>query len=161
MSKIKVDLNELVMSFGFDDEELATEYFDRREGTIINIPKTVMKVAEGDIEESELDDWEKELLIDAEAILEDMEDRYLVIPTIERHYFYEAMESFAEHIVKDSEAKSELLKALKISNPMRQFKNTISRYEEIQNLWYDYEDKKSKEYVVKWLQNNSIDFEEI
>jgi hypothetical protein len=161
MSKIKIDLNELVISFGFDDEELATEYLDREAGYIINIPRRVMKVAGGELDESDLDDWEKELLIDAKTILEDMKDRYLVIPTIESQYFYEAMKSFVEEIIKDTKIKEEAFNALTLGNPMRQFKNAISNYEEIQSLWYDYEDRKSKEYAVKWLQDNNIQFEEV
>ena len=160
MSKIEIDLDELVLSFGFDDEELAKEYFDRETGNIINIPRTVMKVAEGDKEEEDLDDWEKELLEDAEAILEDMEDRYLAIPSIESSYFYRAMQSFAEE-VQDNNIKNELLKALNLSNPMRQFKTAISKYMEVQNLWYDYEDNKAKEYVIEWLEKNNIQFKEV
>jgi hypothetical protein len=160
MSKIKVDLSELIVSFGFDDEELAVEYFDKETGDIINIPRNVRKVAEGDLGEEALDDWEKELLVDAEAIFDDMEDRYLVIPTIESHYFYEAMEMFTEECVTDSHIKGKLRNALGASKPMREFKNAVSNYEEIQNLWYDYEDRKAKEYVIDWLQNNDVEFEE-
>jgi hypothetical protein len=160
MSKIEIDLDELVLSFGFDDEELAKEYFDRETGNIINIPRSVMKALEGDMEEEELDDWEKELLEDAEAVLEDMEDRYLVIPNIESDYFYRAMQSFAEE-VQDNDIKNELLKALNSLNPMRQFKNAISNHMEVQNLWYDYEDNKAKEYVIEWLEKNKIEFKEV
>jgi hypothetical protein len=160
MPKIEIDLDELVLSFGFDDEELAKEYFDRETGNIINIPRAVMKVAGGDKDQEELDDWEKELLEDAEAVLEDMEDRYLVIPSIESSYFYTAMQSFAEQ-VQDNNIKSELLKALNSTNPMRQFKNTVSNYMEVQNLWYDYEDNKAKEYVIEWLEKNNIEFKQV
>lgn len=161
MTKIKVDLEELALSFGFDDEELAKEYFDRKSGDIINIPRNVMKAAEGDLAEEELEEWERELLAVAEAILEDIEDNYLLIPNIPDSYFYNAMVDFTEELVIDEIAKARLKRALSNSQPMREFKSTLGKYSQTQELWYEYEDNKTKEYVMEWLKNNNIDYEEL
>jgi hypothetical protein len=161
MTKVKIDLEELVLSFGFDDEELATEYFSRKTGEIINIPRNVMKAAEGDLDEAELDEWERELISDAEAILEDLDDNYLVIPSIADSFFYNAMSNFTEEAVIDDKMKEKLGRALNSSHPMREFKRAVSNNSQVQDLWYEYEDRKSKEYVIEWLKSNKIDFEAV
>ena len=124
MKKLKINLEDLVSSFTFDSEDLAEEYFDTFTGEIINIPSTVMEAAEGG-EEDDLDDWEKELLEEAIAILEDEEERYLITPTIESSYFYDAMVDFTNKKVENDEIRAKLNSALNERQPMRSWKTII------------------------------------
>jgi hypothetical protein len=159
MAKIKVDLEELMLSFGFDDEELAKEYFDRETGEIINIPNEVMRVFEGKLRKEELDDWQRELLEDTQLVLGDCENRYLSIPNVKDSYFYNAMLQFTEEAVNDLSIKERLMRALNSNRPMPEFKSALISYPEEQEQWYEYEDKKIKEYVIQWLKENKIEFE--
>jgi hypothetical protein len=159
MKKLRFNLEDLVSSFTFDSEGLAKEYFDTFTGEVINIPDEVMRAAEGDMEEEELADWQRELLAEAEAILEDEENRYLVIPKIKSSYVYDAMVEFAGQLPGESKLKEKLEAAFNGKHPMRDFKDELHNYPEELEQWYEYEDNKAKDYVLQWLDGHNIEVE--
>ena len=159
MKKLKIDLDLLMDSFSINDDELAKEYLDTNTGDILHIPCEVKRVAEGNGEEEDLADWEKDLLEEAYAIEEDEEDRYIMLPHIEDSYFYDAMVKFIRERVTSEELKEKLSAALSKSQPMRSFKSIIFNYEEELDKWQDYEEEKTKEYVISWLKDIGIEVE--
>lgn len=159
MKKLKIDLELLVQSFSFNDDELGKEYLDTNTGDIINIPYEVKRVAEGNGEEEDLADWQRELLEEAYSIEEDEEDRFIMLPHIEDSYFYGAMVEFAREKVSSNDLKEKLLAALNKSQPMRSFKSIIFGYEKELDNWQDYEEEKAKEYAINWLKDRGIEVE--
>lgn len=159
MTKLKIDLELLVQSFSFNEDDLGKEYLDTHTGEIINIPSEIDKVVEGNGDEEELDDWQKELLKDAYAITENKEDNYVLIPNIEESYFYDVMAGFSKEKVSSEELSGELINALNSSQPMRGFKNIIFENPEILEDWEEYEDQKLKEYAINWLKSIGIETE--
>jgi len=159
MKKLNIDLDLLVESFSINDDELGKEYLDANTGDIIHIPYEVQKVVEGDREEEDLADWEKELLEDAYAIEEDQQDRYIMLTNMESSYIYDAMVEFTREKVASEDLREKLLKALEGSNPMRSFKTIIFGCEEELDEWQDFEEVKTKEYVVNWLKDRGIEIE--
>jgi len=159
MRKLKIDLELLVQSFAFDDEELGVEYLDKENGEIINIPKELLKVINGELEESSLADWHKELLPEAYAIKGAEEVRYIQIPNLEDSYLFNIMVDFTKEKVIDQEIKEKLNKALDKSNPTRSFKNIIFENPEEEEKWDIYEEQKLEEYAITWLKNIGIEIE--
>lgn len=159
MKKLNVDLELLVQSFSFNEDNLGKEYLDTHTGDIINIPQELNRVVQGKMNEDELDDWQKELLKDAYNIQNDNEHRYIIVPNIEDSYLHEVMVNFAEGKIVSEQLRENLLSALKENQPTREFKNIIFKYGDILELWQDYEEEKFKEYAVKWLRGRGIELE--
>ena len=159
MKKLNIDLDLLVESFSINDDELGKEYLDANTGDIIHIPYEVQKVVEGDREEEDLADWEKELLEDAYAIEEDQQDRYIMLTNMESSYIYDAMVEFTREKVASEDLREKLLKALEGSNPMRSFKTIIFGCEKELDEWQDFEEVKTKEYVMNWLKDRGVEIE--
>lgn len=151
MEKLNIDLELLVQSFAFDDEELGIEYLDKESGDIMNIPQELIKVINGELKEEALADWHKELLKDAYAIKGSEGTRYIQIPNLEDSYLFNVMSDFTNEKVTSRDIKDLLSKALDSDNPMRNFKNIIFENIEEEEKWDVYEEEKLEEYAVKWL----------
>lgn len=159
MKKLKIDLELLVQSFSFNEDDLGKEYLDTHTGDIINVPSELKNVVEGKQAESDLDDWQKELLKDAYAIAKDEENRYTVIPNVEDSYFYDVMLNFSNERVLLEDLRGELIRALNSSQPMRGFKNIIFKYPESLDAWQEYEEEKLNKYAINWLKGRGIELE--
>lgn len=159
MKQLKIDLELLVQSFSFNEDDLGKEYLDTHTGDIINIPYEVNKVVQGKVDEDDLADWQKELLEEGYAIEEDTEDRYILVPNIDDSYFYDAMVNYARNEVDSEDLKGKLLYALNKSQPMKEFKNVIFKDAEELDKWQDFEEKKLKEYATNWLSDRGIEIE--
>jgi len=136
---------------------LGVEYLDKESGDIINIPKELLKVVNGELEETALEDWHKELLQDAYAIKGAEEVRYIQIPNLEDTFLFNIMVEFTNKEVISREIKQKLSKALDSSNPMRKFKNIIFENLEEEEKWDIYEEKKLEAYAVNWLKGIGIE----
>lgn len=155
MKKLKIDLELLYQSFVFENEDLCKEYLDTDTGDIINIPEEIIKIIEEEADEKNLEDWQKELLVEAYAVAADNKERYILIPNINPSYLDGALESFIENIDSDS-LKDKLTTTLNEEVPMRSFKNVLCDYPDELDLWYSYEEQKGKEYVIDWLRERNI-----
>jgi len=159
MKKLKIDLELLVQSFGFDDEELGVEYLDTESGDIINIPKELLKVVNGELGEDDLADWHKELLKDAYAIKGSEQVRYFRVPDLEDSYLFNVMMDFTKEKAISPEIKQKLSKSLDKNNPTRSFKNVIFENPEEEKQWELFEEKNLEEHAVKWLDSIGIELE--
>lgn len=159
MTKLNIDLELLVQSFSFNEDDLGKEYLDTHTGDIINIPSELNNIVEGEGDEEKLDDWQKELLNDAYAIVKDEENRYILIPNIEDSFLYDVMVNFSKEKVFLEELKDKLINALNGSEPMRGFKNIIFKHSGTLNEWEEYEEEKLKEYAINWLRSIGIEVE--
>jgi len=157
MIKLNIDLDLLVQSFSFNEDELGKEYLDTHTGDIINIPSELKTVVEGNKVESELDDWQKELLEDAYAIIKDKGNRYIIVPNIEDSYFYNIMVNFSNEKVSSVDLRAKLIKTLNLSQSKRDFKNILFKYPQNLDDWQEYEEKKLREYAINWLKGRGIE----
>jgi Uncharacterised protein family (UPF0158). len=148
-----------MQSFSFNEDNLGKEYLDTDTGDIINIPTDLKNVVEGNKSESDLDDWQKELLKDAYAIAKDEGKRYILVPNVEDSYFYNIMLNFSNEKVSSAELRGELIKSLNINKSVRDFKNILFRYPQNLDTWQQYEEEKLREYAVSWLRDRGIELE--
>ncbi|KZL92183.1 UPF0158 family protein [Clostridium magnum] len=159
MIKLNIDLDLLMQSFSFNEDNLGKEYLDTHTGDIINIPAELKNVVEGESDESELEDWQKELLGDAYAIAKDESNRYIIISNIEDSYFYNLMVNFSNEKVSSADLRAELIKSLNINKSIRDFKNILFRYPQNLDAWQEYEEAKLREYTINWLRDRGIELE--
>lgn len=159
MKKLNIDLELLVQSFSFNEYDLGKEYLDTHTGDIVNIPSELNSVVLGEKEEEDLESWQKDLLKEAYAINNDIEQRYILISNIEESYFHDIMIKYSREEVFSECLRDKLLDALESNQPARNFKNIIFSHEEEADKWHDYEDEKAKEYAVNWLSEIGIEVE--
>jgi GNAT superfamily N-acetyltransferase len=82
---------------------------------------------------------------DAEA-----EDRYITLPEWESSEGFRMLEHFTATL-HNALAREELSAALDRGRGVfRAFKNTLSRYPEIEKLWYAYKEREMKRVVIAW-----------
>ncbi len=159
MKKLNIDLELLVQSFSFNEDDLAKEYLDTYTGDIINVPFELEKVVQGEQDEEELEEWQRELLKDAYAVKNDEEERYILIPNTDETYNNNIMVSFTKEIVCSENLRDMLLNALSSNQPERNFKNILFEHEEELVKWEAYEEKKAEEYAANWLRKLDIELE--
>lgn len=159
MKKLNIDLELLIQSFSFNEDDLAKEYLDTYTGDIINIPSELEKVVQGEQSEEELEEWQKELLKDAYAVKNDDKERYILIPNADDTYTYDTMVSFVKEKIYYENLRDMLLDALNSNQPERNFKNILFEHEEELAKWEAYEEEKAEEYATNWLRKLAIELE--
>lgn len=159
MKKLNIDLELLVQSFSFNEDDLAKEYLDTYTGEIINIPSELEKVVQGEQDEEELEEWQRELLEDAYAVKNDDKERYILIPNTDDVYTYDTMVSFVKEKIYSENLRDMLLNALSSNQPMRNFKNILFEHEKELVKWEAYEEEKAEEYAINWLRELDIELE--
>ena len=159
MKKLNIDLELLVQSFSFNEDDLAKEYLDTYTGDIINIPSELERVVQGEQSEGELEDWQRELLEDAYAVKNDDKERYILIPNTDDAYTYDTMVSFVKEKIYSENLRDMLLNALNGNQPMRNFKNILFEHEEELVKWEVYEEEKAEEYAINWLRKLDLELE--
>lgn len=159
MIKLNIDLELLIQSFSFNEDDLGKEYLDVYTGDIINIPSEVKQVVEGRNPESDLDDWQKELLDEAYTISKDESNRYIIIPSIEDSFLYNVMLNFSNEKISSSDLRGELIKSLNVSKSIRDFKNILFKHPQNLDDWHEYEEEKLREYATNWLIGRGIELE--
>jgi len=152
-------MESLIESFSLEDLELFKEYLDCHTGHVINIPTDVLKVTEGEAEIEILDDWMIDLVSEAEAINKDTEHRFLAIPMVETKFILDLMVDFTNEIVRNDKLEDKLRYTLNTSNPIKNFRDALRDFQRELDQWYTYEDGKTKEYVIQWLEEHDIELE--
>lgn len=159
MIKLNIDLELLMQSFSFNEDDLGKEYLDTHTGDIINIPSELKSVVEGKNAESDLDDWQKELLREAYAIAKNEDNRYIIVPKIEDSHFYDTMVNFSNEKVSSADLRAKLIKVINVTKSIRDFKNVLFKHPQNLDDWHEYEEECLKKYAIKWLERRGIELE--
>lgn len=149
MSRIAIDLDQLALALGDHSSEWV---LDRRTGEILMASW---------LEDSELwDDIQASLSERAVPLDEGVDplddDRFVTIQPIASHEGFRWMERFAEG-QEDPRVREALLDALDRPKPFQRFKAALSRFPEVRERWYEYENDKSIHEARAWLALNEID----
>jgi len=87
---------------------------------------------------------------DDEGFDEDADDRYIGLPAWGPSNGFRLMERFTAGL-HNALAREELSSALNRGRGVfRAFKDTLTRYPEIEKLWFDYKDREMKSEVLSW-----------
>ncbi|MBI2906204.1 MAG: hypothetical protein HYX92_00970 [Chloroflexi bacterium] len=103
------------------------------------------------LDERDLDDWEREELLDADRV---ESDRFIRVP--EAHEGYGDMEEFIATV--RSERLRELLEvAINGRGAFRRFKDVLTRDPEERERWFKFKSDRVRERIVAWLEEEGIE----
>jgi len=155
---LKIDLKALIETVSNEDDNLGRSFIDIHTGEVIYIPTEVsLALEKGTLKEDTFDNWLKEFVNVAILISEDKVNRYLSTPLIDEIFYIKTMKEYVNSVVKDSDLKQRLLKALNSKQPIKKFKHILMDEQDKTQEWYKYEDNCINEFIRAWLESNGIE----
>lgn len=148
-------LSELIEALELQSDQVE-DYLDLQTGRVVHIWDSLMSaVQEGDDEALEgLEDWEREGIEDAKAIVADSGERFVAAPDKFDFHEYPHMEGFIETL-EDRAAAEQLWRAIKGKGAFRYFKDTARRLG-LLDQWYKDRDDAIKQHVLAWAEKRQI-----
>ena len=168
---VKVDFEALEMAFEDDGMEHAN-FLDLETGEVILVTDEMKQMLEeiceeaveddsdsdavlDAIEASDVPEWQKESMRDAEAVERGLGTRYLRVPDNESDEGFHDMEAFVE-TVPDPEFADSLLNSLGGRGSFRRFKDALHGDAEELKRWYDFKQQRVRERITDWLESEGI-----
>jgi hypothetical protein len=150
-----VKLSDLLDALEFDSDEYGN-WVDLQTGNVVRLAHSLISALEenGDDVSASMEDWEKEEVEIAQAIVADSGERFMHAPEKFDFNEYRQMERFIGTL-EDSAAAEQLWRAIKGKGAFRFFKDTASRLG-LLNQWYQYRDDAVKTYVQDWAEAHQI-----
>ena len=78
---------------------------------------------------------------------------------VETKFIHNLMVDFTNEIVRNDILEEKLRYTLNTNNPMKNFRDVLRDFQRELDQWYTYEEEKTKEYVIKWLNEHDIELE--
>jgi hypothetical protein len=167
--KLRVDLSELEFAIDQHDPEI-TYYLDLETGRIVPLSDTTRYELESMLEEYdgeepdlpsliaelEVQDWEKDALLEGYRIEMGERERYLQVPASDSRQGFEDMQDFAE-TVRDRALRPRLETALRGRGPFRAFKNTLSGFPKDRERWFAFQNERIRRRALDWLESQGIE----
>ncbi|CAG0983932.1 hypothetical protein ANRL3_02316 [Anaerolineae bacterium] len=171
MRKLKVDLGELEMAL--DNSFPEHRYFlDLETGKVILVTdETSRKLEEiyaelpDDAEDEQivdairqrnLQDWQKEELLQADQVERGYRTRYIRIEAGDPHADYRAMEDFIS-TVKDARLRDRLGRAISGRGAFRYFKDMLEDDPRERERWFALKDAQVHQRILNWLAEENIE----
>lgn len=143
--KIQIDEGWLLQAFESGDGSTSW-YLDRETGDVIPL-------TDDDL------DGEEEIRAAIEGDEEEEDGgRYLCIPQRHSGDGFRLMERFVD-TVEDPRTRDALYDALERRRPFRSFKDALTRYPDVRERWFAYEEAASREEAIAWLDTLEIEYE--
>jgi hypothetical protein len=155
MKKLRVDIEEIGISFEDNTRYNQDYYLDTETGEIIILPKELSSQLENDEPISDLPDWEQELAKVSKKILSG-DKRYQRIPEKSSSESYNLMAEFIT-MPCANQLKEKLSLAINGKGAFRRFKDTLSLSPDIEKHWYDFKQKRLNKDVIEWLHSIGIE----
>jgi len=114
---------------------------------------------EGDLEEDDLGSEAKGELALAREIVEGMGSRFIRIERLDSRTSFEVMENFAR-LCPDARAQGQLFEALSRNKPFRRFKDAVSSWPALREVWFAFKDQAEREIVKDWLREYGVEAED-
>ncbi|QGQ93865.1 hypothetical protein EHS13_02560 [Paenibacillus psychroresistens] len=155
--KVLVKLNDLIGEIEIQIDETFT-YINTQTGEIITLSREEMRAAEDEGPLENYPDWQRENIEKAIQIIEDENEVYLDFTLRNGFHEYEIIEEFIGTI-SDTEVRKELFGVIQGRGAFRRFKDGI-REHEVETQWYEFKEKKLRELVIEWCEENGLAIEE-
>jgi hypothetical protein len=167
--KLKVDLPEL--EFAIDQHDPEISYFlDLETGQVVPLSANTRYELESMLEEyggeetdlpsliAELDvqDWEKDTLLEGYRIEMGEVERYLQVPASDSRQGFVDMQDFIE-TVSERALRPRLETALRGRGPFRAFKNTLSGFPKERERWFAFQNERIRRRALDWLESQGIE----
>ncbi len=173
MKKLEINWFELELAFDSASYDL-NYYLDRETGEVLLVTsETLDKLEEiysefcdeenyetfdltAVLPQTDLQDWQQTEVLEADLIENDSVLRFLRIPEKSSRDAYKVMHSFIYTVDNDRVAES-LSDAISGRKPFRSFKDALYQYPAEEKRWFAYHDKRLREEMVEWLEENDIE----
>lgn len=168
--KVKINLEDLV--YHFDASRDANQYLDLETGEVVMVTHDTHIQLEQIVEdywvepgqvdwkavadELNLQDWEMEMLQEAEKIGKDWQERYLPIPTLDSSESYRDMEEFV-YSIQDKRLANRLTRAISGQGAFRNFREVLSGYPSVREAWFAYKEERMLRRALDWLAAEGIE----
>lgn len=154
MKKLHIDMDLLLELSSEDTKGEGESYLNIESGEFSYIPLNVLNAIEDSSKLFELEEWEKELIQEAQDINDDPE-KYLYISTIDEEFILSIMKEYILS-VNDINLREKLLNSLNDGNYSHLFNSVLIKHGDIDSF-YDFKDYKCNDYLEKWLLKNGIE----
>lgn len=173
MRKLKVDLSELAFAFESHFDELSN-YLDLETGELVVVTDETSSQLEAlyeqmMVEEDEeapaladllaaenLPEWEKQAVLQADAVERGYGERFIRIPQVDSHEAYRDMEDFIA-TVRNPHLRELLEVAITGRGAFRRFKDVLYNYPHEEKRWFAFRDAQMVERVRAWLAEHDIE----
>jgi hypothetical protein len=173
MKKLAVDMEELALAFETGRDRF-DYFFDLETGATIMVTEETNSqleslyelAAEEDpgaeidlpalLAEEGIEDWEAELLLDADQVEREYGARYVRVPHLDSPTGYRDMEDFIG-TVEDAHLRDLLEVAIQGRGAFRRFKDVLLNYEDERQHWFAFKDARVERRVVEWLASHGIE----
>ena len=172
--KVKVDLNELDVALNWGPSEW-NHYLDLETGKVVGIDDETRWTLEELVEEmygeegnqimtleellqqrEEIQDWQKELLLEADRVEREFGSRYISVERDDPYQDYNDMDHFIATL-DDDRLQDRLWNAIRGRGAFRYFKDLIAHHPDVEEQWYAYKDARARECLLRWLDDNDIE----
>src|SRR3972149_5755748 len=170
--RLAVDLSELESAFEDASWEMS-HYLDLETGQIVTLTDEIhqqwedlfendesgldgpIDLAEA-VRKTDLPEWEKDALIEADQIEAGYGTRYLGIPQSDSHEGYRDMEAFIATIPNEH-MQDRLWRAIGGRGAFRNFKDVLADFPRERERWFEFKDTRLRRRVLAWLESQGIE----
>ena len=173
MKKLPIDVSELFMALE-NAEWMFNYYLDTETGQVFIItsetrgqlgelyeetyelnPESPPDLASF-LEDSDLHEWQKDALLEADRIESGYGSRYIGVPTADSREGYRDMERFIS-TVESERLQNRLWRAIEGRGAFRRFKDVLEAYPAERQRWFEFKDRCLEERVTDWLASVGIE----
>ncbi len=177
LRRLKIDLDELELAFGTSDWENAF-FLDTDTGEVLLVQENIFRDLENIYEnypedddeeedaepiviadvldEMDLHDWERELLLEADLVRNSPPERFLRVPVVDSREGYRDMEEFVGTVQRDS-VRLRLEQALDGKGAFRRFKDALLSFPQERERWFAFEQERLRQRMLDWLASEGIE----
>ena len=106
--------------------------------------------------ESDLPDWQKEAVREADLVERCYDFRVIEIPRIESWEAYDEMQDFIA-TVQDDRLYNQLINATQGRGAFGRFRDILARYPAEEQRWYDFQQERLWQRILDWLKMEGIE----
>ena len=173
MRQLKVDLGELAFAFESGFHELSN-YLDLETGEIVVVTndargylEAVYEAVNGEggeessgmatlLAEWGLADWQRQAVLQADAVERGYGDRFIAVPQMDSHEAYRDMEDFITTI-RNPHIRELLDVAITGRGAFHRFKDVLYNYPHEEKRWFAFKEARMVERVREWLTECDIE----
>ena len=152
---MKVKIEDIIDAVDFDSD-MSKSFLNIKTQQVCMFNDEELSDAENNVDLSDSVEWYCEAVASAKYYLENQDD-YLYLPKKYDFNEYRIIEKFIARVVVPKQVEM-LYQSIHGKGAFRRFKVMLERLGLIDE-WYKYREKKLREYVEFWCEENKIDFE--
>lgn len=152
-NKAAVQLDDLINEIEFQMDENVS-YINTQTGEVIMLSREEIRAAEDEEALENYPDWQRENIEQAMKIIEDEDEVYIDFTLKNEYHEYEIVEEFIGTL-SEAKVREELFGVIQGKGAFRRFKDRIGVHN-VEKQWYEFKEKKVKELVIEWCEENDL-----